>query len=957
MTGIDPAGVQQRLSLYKQYKEASTKLLFWLVNTYNRLLDDLSSSPKDLADPLPPRKTSGEVSPAEIVSFSRFIAQHGEVPSAICSLLYKIIVLRSETADEFDKDLERHPKDAKLRKGNAAHRHFISILRTAYDALGGEARTEQEDSPANEKDLDDVIFSNFFQVLAVDVVSEDDDDDNHNDGVTPAVAAPQRRDQRKGNKSKKRTKRRVKQPPVSEESPPNAALSIPLESYRIIHDDEGLITDYFIAINDLMKEAAELRAAVQEMWWEVAYHGFNSAVAGAVSEVAVSMVRKKEVEIFIDFPSPGHDWYDTVVQTVTRGNIDGAEGSFSAMLEGLDCRSWVIAGIDVKEQLCWHSYQALVHFAEDYQQNRNGLPTKRMQKELGSWDPHFDLQSASKEERLAWRRVYTINWLYDLVNVFTSIPLQRNKKDEGHGLENVDWSPSGPWGKHRRLYGLNQFAGFVTSLAMQKPGTNIRNRIQPHHVFRLQCIVDSMTIFRGWTNSIFTGHILAAPASSRPSRHLDHFLDRAQERGAPGYLETAHLATARFAALRIPAVTLMDYNKEEFIDWLGQSKCWSMFSDVRPSRFSSTNRNGLWEYSPYLCGIGLAEALSIGSMLGLALWDSIPEIILLVHLHNMLLQRGFLRKPVALLSALQELYPHSCFEDGKPPKDDFLSSLLRHVKAESPRDLRARLCRHSSATPHRFDLITLCDASKNRFFTNNSLLVELFKVDWIFDRLPGELSAETMNVLTMIRAVTGTSKMAQERVRGFGIDAEEISFLRSYFDRGGHEGRVSELLSETAAAELFASGRRPSSKHSRPQQNDDLSARGVLRVTHFDLHNEVVGVSPRLALNHTAVALTMVNLFIHIQCELFKAGKANPNTHPPPGDSVGNIATAVAALRGQDEESLRVIARALAFEAEYHTFSAHAYWDKAIDVQTFTSRPKRTNPQLPPGFDESCVVM
>lgn len=40
---------------------------------------------------------------------------------------------------------------------------------------------------------------------------------------------------------------------------------------------------------------------------------------------------------------------------------------------------------------------------------------------------------------------------------------KKNKKGEKHALERVDWSPSGPWHVHRRLYGLDEFAGAVTS--------------------------------------------------------------------------------------------------------------------------------------------------------------------------------------------------------------------------------------------------------------------------------------------------------------------------------------------------------------------------------------------------------------------------------------------------------------------------------------------------------------
>ena len=169
--------------------------------------------------------------------------------------------------------------------------------------------------------------------------------------------------------------------------------------------------------------------------------------------------------------------------------------------------------LDVKEQFWLHAYNDLLAFITDFQQNRTGKPTKAMQKQLNDWSPTYDLERATNDDRISWRRSYTINWLYDLVNVYSSIVVQRNTmKGERHVYEDVDSSKTGPWHHHRRLFGLDEFAGVITTLAMQKPGTDIRSKILPHHVFQLQCIVDSMTSSRGWTISPLRGHILRQPA-------------------------------------------------------------------------------------------------------------------------------------------------------------------------------------------------------------------------------------------------------------------------------------------------------------------------------------------------------------------------------------------------------------------------------------------------------------
>ena len=47
------------------------------------------------------------------------------------------------------------------------------------------------------------------------------------------------------------------------------------------------------------------------------------------------------------------------------------------------------------------------------------------------------------------------------------------------------------------------------------------------------------------------------------------------------------------------------------MQWLGETKYAYVLNTIAPYRFSNTNANGLWDYSPFLCGVGLAEALEL----------------------------------------------------------------------------------------------------------------------------------------------------------------------------------------------------------------------------------------------------------------------------------------------------------------------------------------------------------
>jgi hypothetical protein len=274
-------------------------------------------------------------------------------------------------------------------------------------------------------------------------------------------------------------------------------------------------------------------------------------------------------------------------------------------------------------------------------------------------------------------------------------------------LETADWSVNGPWDAHRRLYGLNEFAGVVTvsetpccacfeltlfhlihllffffqkkailtdvlqSLAMQKPGTNVRKKILPHHVFQLQCIVDSLAVSRGWSCTSLRGHILIPPAQNfRPRRDVDLFLDRENKHFGRGYCQAVdilvqllekdammHGNEKRHENYSIILKEFMD----DFVNWLGESKYKSGLTTIPPSRFTNTNSNGLWEYSPFLNGVGLTESLELAYGINFMLWDRIPEPICLIHLHNMLVRKGYIKQPVGLYTSLQDLFSNGMY--------------------------------------------------------------------------------------------------------------------------------------------------------------------------------------------------------------------------------------------------------------------------------------------------------
>ena len=109
---------------------------------------------------------------------------------------------------------------------------------------------------------------------------------------------------------------------------------------------------------------------------------------------------------------------------------------------------------------------------------------------------------------------------------------------------------------------------------------------------------------------------------------------------------------------------------------LGESKYTYGLTTILPSRFSNTNANGLWEYSPFLCGVGLVKALELAYGMSFLVWDRIPEPMCLVHLHSMLVQKGYIQQEIGLYASLQELFPAAFSVGGKGPTSDFTGVFL-----------------------------------------------------------------------------------------------------------------------------------------------------------------------------------------------------------------------------------------------------------------------------------------
>lgn len=966
---------------YLAYKRDTNLLLYWVIRTSNQVISKTHER-----DPSHKINTSGQTTVSGFLSMAQLIAgsiNGSLVPAAVYRLFQSVIKARTATWQAFQRFESKRP-DPEIEKSNVTHKFFIDALQQAFEVLGGKQwesiqdaqRLETGDDAENE--IREALLSNKFSKL--DVNREQDDSEGEDSPPSKQPTSTQQR--RKTGKAKKlKGKKKAKKQQGTAPSGPNLE-DVPLESYRIIEDESGTVTDYLMAVYALVQEWSDLRQYLSDLWIDVAYAGLNSATAGVVSKMAVAMLERSEFAVFLDFP--GHDSYETVMRTVMRGNPEREDSIFSVAKWQLGPRGspTKVAEVDVdmKELLLIHAYKDFTEFITDFQKNSNGKPSKALAKELGRWDPQLDLRRATKEERIGWRRRYTINWLYDLVNLFSSIVVQRNTlKGQNWDLSKVDWSVKGPWNHHRRLFGLNEFAGFVCSMAWQKQGTNVSKRIMPHHILQLQVIIDSLTVSRGWSVNAVDGHVVREPARQfRPRRDVDRFLDRENKIFGSGYLQAADVLkqvlqkkTERDDPFGLAAhAELLELQFEDFRDWLGESKYMSGLNTIPPSRFSDTNSNGLWEYSPFLCGVGLMEGLEIAYRLGMSLWDTMPEPVLAVHLHNMLVQKRYITEPVGLYTSLQHIFQQALFNQGAVPTSNFAATLMAQTQERSnPVANRRRLAqRREIARSQSADIHAILDVRHNMFFTLKPNLILYREADWNTERVP-ERDITVGSMLGMMRlgqtkqiVDPGTGKRRLEptelvrrhltaKVDGNPVHDEESllklvdswkNVLRGLREKKGPpKGMGDEFyqrFSDSISNASELSGRNQVTGGGAP-----LEVRGsdLLEAMKLDIHADIAGNSPVSSLNYAWVTVRFMMLFDNIEEELRKRRNAvylKAFETETAWRRLPRVGLVYMAMLEEDEECLRVMAKE--FQNPRAGFMNHVYWDVTTDLSGSKPKPE-----------------
>jgi hypothetical protein len=896
-------------NLYATYKRDTQHALFYMINTTNSLLKSL---PKDQHNGLSVN-TTGRTTLSSLVSMAQLIREHVRpVPDHILWVLKVVIEGRTEAHAAFEAWTADKP-DPEMEASNHAHKGFIDSLQKAFEILGGDdwllSREAQNLSTSDASVQKD--FPNRFELISTSRDQNSSDESGSElDAAVQQRATPSNRQRRKRQKKRSPAKKRSGKSTQKERVPKG---QVPLGSCHIA--DHGFaIVEYMSAMYYVTLDLTEIRAQLQDIWCRVAYDGLNCAIAVAVAKVAITMIRERDAYLSAEFPN--HHCFNKIWQFMSPSERKTG-GVISSLLDRLPGGQYfkdLIIGVDFVESTLNYAYQDLQTFIVDYRQNRNGKPTKRLLSELRRWDPDFDLSEATPIERVRWRRWYTINWLYDLVNSTAAEAFDRGLTK--NQLASADWSASGPWQNHCMVFGINDFAGFVTSLAMQNPGAELKKSILPHHVLEMQSIVDSFMACRGWTNELAT-HSIRAPADFSPRRDEFNFLGRYGQ-GTTGFL----VSTVGFKATCMPgnvAPRQFDHDNR-LADLLlaiannlkssfGQTKLPERSAIPVKSRFLEDN--GLWEYSPYLCGAALLNGLELSYRAGLYMWDRTPEPTLVLHLYNMLMCKGYLRpQSIFQIELLTMIFRGNVFCNGEVPKSKFYDALLSKMKeAGLDKSTWCQQVRPSNSYAH-----TLA-SSRNRLFKTKSLVHVLREVDWDVYRVLDE----DMPVPSSLGAIHLSQLKALLGVKTAKVGLKDSPLVRRYREADLDVDVVHRSVRwSSALGKAVGKENRDQKGDDTPRKEQDagqwpnhileeegLTCRQLLEVLEGDVNLHLGSME----ISYVSMAVYMRTMFKLTQEEL--KAKRNPAAMDAnrPHIQLPNLRLACLALRDQDPECLRVMAK------------------------------------------------
>ncbi|GAB0135702.1 hypothetical protein EsDP_00004029 [Epichloe bromicola] len=677
---------------YLAYKRETSRLVYLLVTASNAVL-----SVKNFKVRL---NTTGKIDSSGFVPAAELIAKHMKsIPCEILRLLKSVIELRISHYAEFQRLVSTNP-NFEMEESNKSHKHFIDVLSRTFQILGGEDGLKKEkkaEVKADKKELSNedfqATFSNLFEHLDLQSVQDSDEESDdtslccgdgeisRTDCAKKALLSKRAKADRNGKNKRNGKNSRGKPSSKNKKKSPG---KVPLEQYGIMDDDHHVAAEHFLVASSILEQCIDLRLQSQKRWWSVAYSDFHPLTALSTSAQSIAMIQRAHKTISLDFP--GSHSYKSLINTYTRGGMENLQPTTTIRVyrdrDSDECcvsmQETAVSREPMRELLMEHAYNNLVEFLEDYGMTPSGAPTKSMQAEISQWDPEYDLEAATDDQRLEWRRLYTINWLYGLAGYYLSTKQEVDEEGTRASLK-TGRKISTPWADSYTFFGLGDFARSIISLARKTSRSQVQDCIPPHLVFQVQCIVDSFTASRGWEVEV-SGHILKAPPVKEglPEKcGMIGWFNRVTCANECGHHQGLSQAIQSLSKLYASSETRHCAFGRDSLElvwkswWEHHHTIIELRNGEAPGprvngRVGRLDEYGLFSFSPFLCSFAMLQTIELFYRYAMFVWDSTPEIILILHLHNMLSRTGALKEPVELMDKVTSWFSRDLFGETRP---------------------------------------------------------------------------------------------------------------------------------------------------------------------------------------------------------------------------------------------------------------------------------------------------
>lgn len=135
----------------------------------------------------------------------------------------------------------------------------------------------------------------------------------------------------------------------------------------------------------------------------------------------------------------------------------------------------------------------------------------------------------------------------------------------------------------------------------------------------------------------------------------------------------------------------------------------------------------------------LEEALELLYTFGVRIWDTIPEPMCIIHMHSMLVQKGYIKQQIGLYGTLQDLFSSSLFAGGRIPTSDFLGAFSSACgKDGSPQASFQRRAINRATSRTGGGIHGLLNLKGNCHFKTDSFLRLCQEAEWVPERIPDE---------------------------------------------------------------------------------------------------------------------------------------------------------------------------------------------------------------------------